>query len=292
MAGTKKFIKASVGVGGTNNRDDVRTLQQLLIAAGVVIKGGADGRWGDNSLSALQVFLKAETSPLQKTLIEPTSDIPLKIAAKANILIPLPGSTGIPGVEKLHQWFAANNIRYQAGAENGGGNRCVYGVDGQTGYAVQTEASEYRKGPVQMDCTTYANLMLSVYLYGNAHNASYDGDCAKVGGTSSFHCARDRYGFKIVNRRDKDKAGKNVTLTDFRKAEQIAVAVKENGMGMYALEPAVLGSGAVKHLALLYTSNVYECTNAMSPNCIKHPLTEFMDRCQRNGRFCYLFGPR
>jgi peptidoglycan hydrolase-like protein with peptidoglycan-binding domain len=291
MAGTKKFIKASVGVRGTNNREDVRTLQQLLIAAGVAVKGGADGGWGDNTLAALREFLKAQTPPIEKTLIEPASDIPLKIAAKASILIPLPGLPGIAGVEKLHQWFVANNIQYQAGAENGEGNRCVYGVDGQTGYAVQTEAREYRKGPIQMDCTTYTNLMLSVYLYGNAHNTAYDGDCAKVGGTSSFHCARDRYGFKIVSRRDKDKLGKDVTLTDFRTAEQITTAVKENGGGMYALEPAILGSGAVKHLALLHSENVYECTNAFSLNCIKHSLTEFMDRCKSKGRFCYLFGP-
>ena len=58
-----------------------------------------------------------------------------------------------------------------------------------------------------MDCTTYANLMLSVYLYGNAHNPAYDGDCRKIGEVSSFHCARDRYGFMIVNRRDKRQIG-------------------------------------------------------------------------------------
>jgi hypothetical protein len=292
MAGIKKFIAASVGVGGTNNRTDVRALQQLLIAAGEVVKGGADGGWGNNTLTALKSFLSAQVPPIDKTLINPTDDIPLKMAAKANILIPLPGVSGIAGIETLHKWFVDNNIKYQAGAEHGGGNRCVYGVDGQTGYAVQTEATEFRKGPVQMDCTTYANLMLSLYLYGNAHNTAYDGDCAKVGEVSSFHCARDRYGFMIVSRRDKDKSGKDVNLTDFRTADQIATATGKKGVGLYALEPAVLGTGAVKHLALLYSSNVYECTNAGAPNCIKHPLTEFMDRCRRSGRFCYLFGPR
>ena len=29
-----------------------------------------------------------------------------------------------------------------------------------------------------------------------------------------------------------------------------------------------------------------------TPNCSKHSLTEFMDRCIKNGRFCYLFGPK
>lgn len=292
MAGTKKFLSQSVGVGGKNRGDDVRALQQLLIAAGEVVNGGADGRWGGGTLTALQSYLKAQTPPVTKTLIEPADELPLDLAIEADIIIPLPGVTGVPGMDALHKWFTDNSIKYQQGAEHGGGNRCVYGVDGHPEYAVQTESREYRAGPIQMDCTTYANLMLSVYLHGNAHNTAYDGDCAKVGGVSSFHCARDRYGFPIITRPSTDKAGKATAVTDFRTAEQILAATAEKGRGLYALEPAVLGTGAVKHLALLYGTDVYECTNAITPNCIKHSLTEFMDRCIKNGRFCYLFGPK
>jgi len=291
MAGTKKLIRSSVGVGGDNDRQDVKAFQQLLMAAGEYVKGGDDGRWGDGTLGALRSYLRTQLPPLEKTLIEPSDDVPLKLAAKANILIPLPGVRGMAGVDKLHKWFVDNNIKYQNGAESGCGNRCIYGVDGHSGYAVQTESRELRKGPLQMDCTTYANLMLSVYKFGNAHNAAYDGDCAKVGGTSTFHCARDRYGFQIVSRRNKDASGRETVVTDFRTAEQITAAVREKGPGLYALEAAVLGSGTVKHLALLYDGNVYECTNACTPNCIKHSLLDFMARCQKSNRFCYLFGP-
>jgi hypothetical protein len=292
MAGTRKLLSQSVGVGGKNRGDDVRTLQQLLIAAGGTVNGGADGRWGGGTMTALQGYFKAQRPPVTKTVIEATDKLPLDLAIAADIAIPLPGVAGVPGMDALHKWFTDKSIKYQQGAEHGGGNRCVYGVDGHTDYAIQTEAKEYRAGPIQMDCTTYANLMLSVYLHGNAHNAAYDGDCAKVGGVSSFHCARDRYGFPIVTRPSTDKAGKDVAVTDFRTAEQILTATAEKGRGLYALEPAVLGSGAVKHLALLYGSDVYECTNAMTPNCIKHSLAEFMDRCIKSGRFCYLFGPK
>jgi hypothetical protein len=296
MAGTKKFISASVGVGGVNRREDVGALQQLLIAAGIQVNGGADRTWGKNTLAALQSFLRSQTSTGSKVnddiRIEPSDDVLLKLAEKANILIPLPGVTGIGGVDTVHTWFVKNNIKYQAGAQDGGGNRCVYGVDGKTGYAVQTQSTAFLKGPVEMDCTTYANLMLSIYLYGNAHNSAYDGDCQKVGGVSSFHCARDRYGFQIVSRKDRDKSGKEVTLTDFRTADQIEAATKGKGAGLYALEPAVLGHGFVKHLALLYGSTIYECTNAVSPNCNKYSLGQFMERCRKSGRFCYLFGPK
>ena len=43
MAGTKQFITASVGVEGKNQKRDVGALQQLLIAAGEKVIGGADG---------------------------------------------------------------------------------------------------------------------------------------------------------------------------------------------------------------------------------------------------------
>ena len=240
--------------------------------------------------------MRAQTPAVDKTYIEkaivaPTDPVLLKLAEKAKILIPLPGKTGIAGIEEAHKWFADNGIVYQKGAEDGGGDRCVYGVDGQTGYAVQTESKEFRKGPVQMDCTTYANLMLSVYLHGNAHNTAYDGDCGRVGGTSSFHCARDRYGFQIVQRPDKDPGGKSATVSDFRTADQILAATKDKA-GLYALEPALLGTGYVKHLALLWGTTIFECTNAITPNCARHSLSDFMDRCKRSGRFCYLFGPK
>jgi hypothetical protein len=296
MAGTKQFITASVGVQGKNRNADVRALQQLLIAADEKVPGGDDGGWGDNTRNALQSFLRAQTPAvdkayIEKATVEPTDAVLLKLAEKAQILIPLPGKTGLAGIEAMHTWFVDNKIVYQQGAEDGGGTRCVYGVEGQTGYAVQTESKAFRKGPVQMDCTTYANLMLSVYLYGNAHNTAYDGDCGRVGGTSSFHCARDRYGFQIVTRPDKDRNGKSTTVSDFRTTDQIVAATKDKA-GLYALEPARLGSGFVKHLALLWGTTVYECTTAMDPNCSRHRLDEFMDRCKRNGRFCYLFGPK
>ena len=93
-----------------------------------------------------------------------------------------------------------------------------------------------------------------------------------------------------MTRPDKDRTGKSTTVSDFRTTDQIIAATKRQA-GLYALEPARLGQ-AVKHLALFWGTTVYECTTAMDPNCSRHRLDEFMDRCKRNGRFCYLFGPK
>jgi hypothetical protein len=92
-------------------------------------------------------------------------------------------------------------------------------------------------------------------------------------------------------RADRDKTGKATTVSDFRTADQIVAATKDKP-GLYALEPAQLGSGFVKHLALLWGTTVVECTNTRTPACVRHTLEEFMAGCKRNGRFCYLFGPK
>jgi hypothetical protein len=48
----------------------------------------------------------------------------------------------------------------------------------------------------------------------------------------------------------------------------------------------------VKHLALLSGTTVYECTTAMDTELLPTPAGRIHDRCKRNGRFCYLFGPK
>src|SRR5690242_1692514 len=74
MAGTKQFITGSVGVGGRNASVDVRALQQLLIAAGTDVIGGADGGWGNNTRDAIQSALGALTPALDKAYVEREQD--------------------------------------------------------------------------------------------------------------------------------------------------------------------------------------------------------------------------
>jgi hypothetical protein len=159
------------------------------------------------------------------------------------------------------------------------------------------------RGPVQMDCTTYVNLMVSIYLFGDARNAHYDADCSKFGGDSDFHCARDRYGYKRVNRSEKQgKAEKQ--LGYFTKAEQVLTATEQGPERLYVLEVGsprdvkgkdkqgdevtVMHVGGVTHMALLYNKRVYECTTHQpGAACIDRTIEKFMT----NKRTVYLFEP-
>jgi hypothetical protein len=294
-----------------NNSADVRALQQLLIAAGEIIKGGDSGKWDKTTAIALQSFQTSVQKQYPnltlsvpiRSYVEPTDYVLLMMAWKGQMLIPLPYKRSWNGVKELHEWFVRNEIKYNTGADKGGGNRANYGVDKRCDYAIQSTNKRFARGPVQMDCTTYVILMLSIYLFGDAHNARYDADCSKFGGDSEFHCARDRYGYVRVNR--SEKQGKvEKQLGYFTKAEQILTATEQDPDSLYVLEVGsprdvkgkdkegdevtVMHVGGVTHMALLYNDRVYECTTHQpGAACIDRPVEKFM----ANKRTVYLFKP-
>jgi hypothetical protein len=224
--------------------------------------------------------------------IEPSDHVLVMMAWKGEMLIPLPYKRGWDGVSELHDWFVKNKIKYNAGADKGGGNRAIYGVDKRSDYAIQTTNMKFARGPVQMDCTTYVNFMLSIYLFGDAHNARYNADCSKFGDVSAVHCARDRYGYLLVNRLEKH-GKEEKKLGYFTNAEQIVAATQGDPNRLYVLEVAsegekkgknkqgeeitVVHDWGVTHMALLYNGTVYHCTTHQpSSACIDKPMDEFM----------------
>jgi hypothetical protein len=296
-----KLIITKVGdiQGGEKNGESVRRLQQLLKGAGVALPGGADGVWGKGTRAALLSFRQqvwnysaqlageaAETQP-DRPYIEPTDPVLLSMVARARMLIELPGKKGMAGVEVMHEWLVQNKVKYNRGAEEGKGDRVTYGVDGWEAFAVQRKSGAFQQGPVEMDCTTYVNLMLAVYRHGGVHTGSYQGECADL-----VHCARDRYGFVLLTREAINKSTAKPTKVEcFEDKSQIQEAVEQRGSGLlYVLECWKNKQGSVGHMALMYNLEVYECTNLdelmkNDSHCIKSPLEKFLERHPRN----YLF---
>ncbi len=290
MAATKKFVWARVGAGGKNYFNDVQRLQQLLIATGDLTAKNETGTWDKATAAALQSFQERHKSidvPV-RPFVEPGDYCLLLMAYEAETLIPLRGKSGYGGVLDLHDWLVTNRIEYNKGAEKGQGNRAIFGIDGRPDYAVQTTTGALRAGPVEMDCTLYVNLMLSVYLNGRAHGVPYDASCKDFGGVSAVHCARDRYRLPLVERLTAASKGVNF----FETPEQIVEAL-ENDPGLYVLEVGGKKGGGVSHMALLAGHplfRVYECTiGQKGPSCIDRPLAAFMEN--KRGTPLYLFGP-
>jgi hypothetical protein len=154
MGATKRFIREKVGADCKNHLADVKAVQQLLIAAGECIKGGDTGKWDENTAAALKSFQisirgryphLAPTIPI-RSYVEPNDYVLLMLAWEGQMLIPLPYERGWRGVKELHEWFVKNQVKYNKGADKGGGNRAIYGVDKRCDYAIQTTNTNFSAG--------------------------------------------------------------------------------------------------------------------------------------------------
>lgn len=293
--GTIELTGKKVGAGCDNDESDVETVQQLLQAAGFLTAEGAKGGWGPACQSAFESFRTRHGTGAQCAAkhLEPNDELLLVMAQEASILLPLSGFRGMAGVKEMHRWLRDNRIQYNQGAQRGEGNRAVWGVHGNTAFAVQSTGVRYLNGhfrdvkfaagPVEMDCTLYVNLMLSLYFTGHLHTGMYEAS-TPFGAIAPKHLARDRYGLPLVWRRTATQP-----VNWFRTAAEIADATKASPTSVYVLEVAGGAEGGVTHMALMSGSTVYECTTGqVGSSCINRSLEQFMGK----GKNVYLFGPK
>ena len=138
-----------------------------------------------------------------------------------------------------------------------------------------------------MDCTTYVNLMLSVYKGGHAHESPYAARCSQYGVGASVHIGDHRYGFPLVKRR---VGGREVS--HFTTAQELRDATKGKSALLSVLEVGKRRlNWGVSHMVLMHSDRVYECTTGQ-PGCavIDRTLDAFM--AAHRGDRMYLFGPK
>jgi hypothetical protein len=133
------------------------------------------------------------------------------MAAQAQILIPMPTrKTGITAVLQLHRWFKEEGILYEPKSDYmGTKSRSFWAAPARPNVAVQVQllAGMINRGPVMINCTTYANIMLSVFRYGTLSNPCYNANVQNIGGSSSEHLSKARYHFTQVTREEISKEG-------------------------------------------------------------------------------------
>lgn len=297
-SGTLRIIQEPVGPRQPNKDADVRSIQQLLKAAGENIR--VDGNWGDRSQAILTSFQKRRLTSAPNAAFPGgrvhdiiTVDCPVLelLAYEAGILIPVMGETGIKGITQLHDWLVSNKVQYQTGAESGGGNRAVWGLFSNRTLGIQTmgPGRSLECAPILLDCTTYVNMMLAIYFEGHL-NGTYAAGVKDTGGgsVSTEHIAKSRWGFELVNH---ERAGKKRNY--HKTIEDISASASDRAGKLFHLEvgKSVDGTpGYVTHMALMYGDTVYECTPKPILNgsaCLKRSLTDFM--ANKGASIIYLF---
>ena len=254
----------------------------------------ADGRWGSNpaksdTTKALRKFQEIAHIPVTNTVGCNDTTV-LHLADEADILIVLSGRSGYAGILDFNT--AVKDITYEpkAGPLHAAGLGCIfYGVEGLRGYAVQLRFGDdgsterIQPGPVYLNCTTYANLAMSIYVFGDAHNPSYLGNLINIGHISDTHLPQ-RYMFPLMVRKtDKEERAY------FKTAAEISECVKPDKLYGIECGGRVAGEyGAVYHEAILYGGTVYDAFPLGSAPTVKpHTLKDFID--ERAGSIFYLF---
>ena len=163
--------------------------------------------------------------------------------------------------------------------------------------AVMTKSGSFISGPIQFDCTTYANMMISVIQHGSINVPGYIASTDGIGGTKKQ--LWNRWNLKhILNESGRDRKvfqGKDAT-------EEILKNTEINKM--YLVGCATHAKGGVGHYAILYRDKIksymmhaiLKGANGLSKNngnggVYHDKISDFISPRIRKNQFFYLFGP-
>jgi len=256
----------------------------------------ADGKWGlepakSDTTKALHTFQKTAGLPITDQ-VAPNDATVLGLADAADILIELSLRDGINGIRDFND--EVSDVQYEPGADgNGPCAQCSFwALQGTTNLIVQMQTlhNDIQPGPLYLNCTTYANLALSIYMHGNVTNNQFNADLKCIGDCGEHLAVR--YGFAIMDRSDVD--GTSV----FRTADDIESYAKPDRL--YSIECAHALKGAVGHEAIMYNGTVYHSwPMRQNPTVLEQSINEFVQWVKTkdkgihaNGYFYMLQEPR
>jgi hypothetical protein len=274
MAATFGILNQPVGDFPRLDANDVKRIQQLLFCTGfwgVEANGAWDfetkkafGKFQQKQWSPSAQFFLCDSSPAlcdPRNNVRPGDTLLFDLAFKAGVLIPLAPlmlpqparvNRGSIAFLNLHEWCKANVTFTWS-------NHALWGLQGYRNWAIVTSDDPARFDIVQpraLNCTLYANLMMSMWHQGHVHGLPFDASLKKVGHEAGFLGKRYHY----------DSTKEYASLND------IASFTKKHPDRLYCLEPSGLADN-IGHEALLFRGRIYECTPGK--NCRDIPLKEW-----------------
>jgi len=270
MARTTSIITARIGEGGRQSGNQVLRIKQLLRLNGFK-DVAADDHWDKYASRALVKFRERTRSSMNFELMDgwesrrddaayvtPNDPLLFELAYQAGVLIRLePPLGGADAFLDVHEWLVKKRTGFDT-------KRVLFGWDGLPSWAVLMtlgkDNGEHEFGmsatkPLELNCTLYANLMMSVWLQGNVHSAPFEPGIAESGGAK--HLAVFRYHYKL--RGSYASVGDVTKFTDPYPNQ------------LFCIE----AGNQVSHMALLLNDEVFQC-NIWPFGCSRQPLERFI----------------
>lgn len=257
MSATVSIITRRIGEGGDMHGLAVRRVQQLLRLTHKPVN--VTGIWDARTARYLNdireepykkdpsvwILDDPATAFKAKNFLTPTDPVLFELALAAGVLIRL-GVGWFRGADAfldVHRWLEKHGATFDWG-------RAVWGLQGFPSWGIVTLTSETGRyefpmnAPLALNCTLYANLMMSVWAQGNAHKSPFSASIANSGGSN--HLATSRYGYPNLG-----------LVTDVASVRQ----KMKHPERLYCLEATSPWSAdlTVSHMGLLYQNTVYEC---------------------------------
>lgn len=156
----------------------------------------------------------------------------------------------------------------------------IWGFEGRPSWAVATTLDRCFSSdvPISLNCTSFANLMLSVWMQGNAHRTPYDAS-QMVGGDDPLGA---RYALHAVNDNEIVFLGYCFDVDGIRRNAQ------PNRLYYIGLCDS---NGMIKHDTVFLNGKFYESNTDKTPAVYSTPLEERFKRAARNGGGVCLYGP-
>jgi hypothetical protein len=271
MAGaTFSIVSARTGEGGTTEGGDVTRIQQLLHRAKHLDRNKINGSWKGKG-PGLSPTAKAWGEFQEKMLfpqigyVDPADtsvDRLAYLASAAGVLMVIPEKLrSASACLTLTELAIAAQIPYAwetpSGKVYSGGTKSVWGFEGRPWAILFTKGKYFDLDTEEaraFNCTSFANLMMSMWMQGNAHAKPYDANQG-VGGLGKQ--LGPRYNMPML------KNKKNNWI--FSSLEQVQERVEPGRLYQFLL--CKDSTGFTKHDTVYFDGNVYQANiPSASPN--------------------------
>ena len=287
--GTLTLITRKTGEGGKATKGlEVMRFKQMLYMAGYKTVGLPNYEWDKNTTTAWMQYQEEFCQGPRKTYIDaldPENKL-TNLAWLAGVLVPLANETGARGMKAQFETMQMLGVPY-SWAKHGTGALMTWGLrlNGNVSWAICTRpggnvggAILDMKMPRSSNCTSMANLLMSIWVGGNLHHAKYRADQIAGGDKPENNLAR-RYDYWPLKGSPKPAFGYAARPGLYTSVEEIEADTKPGVLYHFGMCDG--WNGNITHDTVLLDGEVYECNLGRgSKACYKTPLAQRWKRMQ------------